>query len=80
MRNTVRWAVAAATMLTIGAAAVPASAGVRLARVTRSAEFTMPLSLDNDVRKFTFDFRAAPFTRPFPQRPHGLPMDAAGTV
>ena len=80
MRNTVRWAVAAATILTIGAAAVPASAGDRVARVTGSAEFTLPFSPDNEVRKFTFDVRAAPFTRPFPQRPQGLPMDATGTV
>jgi hypothetical protein len=80
MRNTARWAAGVAAMLAIGVAAVPASAGDRLSRVTGSAEFTLPFSPDDDVRKFTFDAKAAPFTRPFPQRPQGNPMDATGTV
>jgi hypothetical protein len=80
MRNTARWTAAAATMLAIGATAAPANAGDRLARVTGSAEFTLTFSPDDDVRRFTFDVRAAPFTRPFPARPQGNPMDATGTV
>jgi hypothetical protein len=81
MRKSVRWAaVAAAALLTAGAGAVPATARDRVARVTGTAEFTLPFSPDQDIRKFSFDVRAAPFTRPFPGRPQGNPMDATGTV
>jgi hypothetical protein len=80
MRNTARWAALAAATLAVVAGAVPATAGDRVARVTGSAEFTLPFSPDDDVRRFTFDAKAAPFTRPFPGRPQGNPMDATGTV
>ncbi|TDD80326.1 hypothetical protein E1293_21070 [Actinomadura darangshiensis] len=58
-----------------GPAAESARPGVRGA-----ADFRMPFTPDKDVRHFEFDARAAPYTRPFPGMPHGLPSDAAGTV
>ncbi|BCY12503.1 hypothetical protein L3i22_075910 [Actinoplanes sp. L3-i22] len=48
--------------------------------MTGSAEVTLPFFPDQDVRRFTFDARSAPFTRPVPDRPQGNPMDATGTV
>ncbi|WP_436530056.1 hypothetical protein [Actinoplanes sp. HUAS TT8] len=80
MRKSVRGIAAAATAITLATWAIPASAHDRVARVGGSAEFTLPFSPDNDVRRFSFDVRAAPFTRPLPGRPQGLPMDATGTV
>ncbi|MER5968429.1 hypothetical protein ABT112_01530 [Streptomyces sp. NPDC002055] len=50
------------------------------ARVTGSAEFALPYHPDADVRSFTFDARAVPYSRPIPGVPTGLPTDARGTV
>jgi hypothetical protein len=56
------------------------AAGAAEASVRGAADFQMPFAPDDDVRHFEFDARAAPYTRPFPEAPHGLPSDAAGTV
>ncbi|MFD3972371.1 hypothetical protein [Streptomyces cyaneofuscatus] len=50
------------------------------ASVVGSAEFVLPYHQDKDVRSFTFDARAAPYSRPLPGIPGGLPTDARGTV
>ncbi|MEU1820322.1 hypothetical protein ABZ543_34865 [Streptomyces roseifaciens] len=50
------------------------------ASVTGSAEFVLPYYKDDDVRSFTFDAHAAPYSRPLPGIPTGLPADARGTV
>lgn len=50
------------------------------ASVTGSAEFTLPYIKDKDVRTFTFDAHAVPYSRPLPGAPTGLPTDARGTV
>ncbi|MFD9571138.1 hypothetical protein ACFWBI_14945 [Streptomyces sp. NPDC059982] len=50
------------------------------ARVTGSAEFELPYVKDRDVRSFTFDAQAAPYSNPLPGIPTGLPSDARGTV
>ncbi|MEO3827738.1 hypothetical protein [Actinomadura sp. B10D3] len=56
------------------------AAGAKEASVRGAADFQMPFAPDKDVRHFEFEARAAPYTRPFPAAPHGLPSDAAGTV
>ncbi|MET9093266.1 hypothetical protein ABZX72_14360 [Streptomyces cyaneofuscatus] len=50
------------------------------ASVVGSGEFVLPYHRDKDVRSFTFDARAAPYSRPLPGIPGGLPTDARGTV
>ncbi|MFJ7326325.1 hypothetical protein ACIQVN_08715 [Streptomyces cyaneofuscatus] len=50
------------------------------ASVVGSAEFVLPYHQDKDVRSFTFDAQAAPYSRPLPGIPGGLPTDARGTV
>jgi hypothetical protein len=78
---------AAATLLTgisavPGAAASPDAAGAkptRSASVTGSAQIRYHPAPDDDIR-FHFDAHAAPFTRPIPEAPSGLPTDARGTV
>ncbi|MFG2621791.1 hypothetical protein ACGFXC_29650 [Streptomyces sp. NPDC048507] len=50
------------------------------AAVTGSAEFALPYLKDDDVRSFTFDAQAAPYSNPLPGIPTGLPTDARGTV
>ncbi|MBE1488154.1 hypothetical protein [Plantactinospora soyae] len=62
------------------ASAAPASRPGPLARVTGSAEVRLTYWPDSDVRAFTFDATAAPYSRPFPGAPDGLPTDAVGTV
>ncbi|WP_119726474.1 hypothetical protein [Thermomonospora amylolytica] len=52
----------------------------RTASVTGSGEFRLTFWSDEDVRSFTFDARATPYTRPVPGAPQGLPTDAVGTV
>lgn len=64
--------------LTADARAEPAAP--KLARVTGAADFMLPFSPDDDIRHFAFDATAAPYTRPFPGAPKGLPTDARGTV
>ncbi|MFD9374150.1 hypothetical protein ACFWBH_01200 [Streptomyces sp. NPDC059999] len=50
------------------------------ASVTGSAEFVLPYYPDDDIRSFGFDAQAAPYSRPLPGIPTGLPTDARGTV
>lgn len=50
------------------------------ASVVGSAEFVLPYHQDKDVRSFVFDARAAPYSRPLPGIPGGLPTDARGRV
>ncbi|WP_244257919.1 hypothetical protein [Streptomyces sp. Tu 2975] len=50
------------------------------ARVTGHGDFTLPYHQDEDVRSFSFDAVAAPYSRPLPGIPTGLPTDARGTV
>jgi hypothetical protein len=48
--------------------------------VTGSAAFRLPYLEDADIRSLTFDAHAAPYSRPIPGIPGGLPTDAHGTV
>jgi hypothetical protein len=50
------------------------------ASVTGGADFVLPYHQDEDVRSFSFDAVAAPYSRPLPGIPTGLPTDARGTV
>ncbi|MER6390618.1 hypothetical protein ABT236_19405 [Streptomyces sp. NPDC001523] len=50
------------------------------ASVTGSATFVLPYYPDDDVRSFSFDAHAVPYSRPLPEIPTGLPTDARGTV
>ncbi|WP_330237640.1 hypothetical protein [Streptomyces sp. NBC_00525] len=50
------------------------------ASVSGSAEFVLPYYPDDDIRSFSFDARADPYSRPLPGLPAGLPTDARGTV
>jgi hypothetical protein len=83
MRNAVKWSVAAA-MVAAAVGAVPsvAVAGGKPApaRVTGRADFALPFWPDDDVRSFTFDVTAKPWSRPLPGLPTGSPADATGTV
>ncbi|MGP3973346.1 hypothetical protein ACTWQF_04760 [Streptomyces sp. 8N114] len=67
------------------AASGPASSGKPQQRpthasVTGSAEFRLPYVNDDDIRSFAFDAHAAPYSKPVPGVPTGLPTDAYGTV
>ncbi|GHF55511.1 hypothetical protein GCM10010218_41300 [Streptomyces mashuensis] len=81
-------AVAAALAVTavLGATAVAATddhgkgGKQEVAAVRGSAEFMLPYYPDDDVRSFTFDAEAAPYSNPQPGIPTGLPTDAKGTV
>ncbi|MFD9432245.1 hypothetical protein [Streptomyces sp. NPDC060002] len=72
---------ASATALT-GATAASGSPRERPIRasVSGSAAFRLPYVEDADIRSLTFDAHAAPFSRPIPGVPGGLPTDAYGTV
>ncbi|GAA2109985.1 hypothetical protein [Actinomadura alba] len=50
------------------------------ASVTGSAQVRLTYWPDDDVRTFTFDARATPYSSPKPGAPAGLPTDAKGTV
>ncbi|MGC4876494.1 hypothetical protein ACLQ26_09580 [Micromonospora sp. DT43] len=84
MRNTFRALGTAAIMVGVTLVAVPGANatphGPRVASVGGSGEVRLTYSPDNDVRSFTFDARATPYTRALPGAPHGLPTDATGTV
>ncbi|MBU2664218.1 hypothetical protein KOI35_12015 [Actinoplanes bogorensis] len=54
--------------------------GFRGARVTGTGEVVLTFAPDRDVRRFSFDVRAKPYSRPLPGAEHGLPSDATGTV
>ncbi|MFI5774770.1 hypothetical protein ACIA74_41245 [Streptomyces sp. NPDC051658] len=76
----------ASSALSASPASSPASsAGQRAgkptyASVTGSAEFVLPYYKDDDIRSFSFDAHAAPYSRPLPGIPTGLPTDARGTI
>ncbi|MFI6518414.1 hypothetical protein ACIBF1_22860 [Spirillospora sp. NPDC050679] len=75
--------VAAAAVLGSGvASAAPEQGGDRgrAAKVTGSGEFRLTFYPDDDIRSFTFDAQAVPYTRPIPGYPQGMPTDARGTV
>lgn len=79
-------AVVAAFLVGLPLSAAPvASAGLRAdktayASVTGRGEFVLPHYQDHDVRTFGFDAHAAPYSRPLPGTPTGLPTDARGTA
>lgn len=52
----------------------------RTASVTGAGDVRLTFAPDRDVRSFSFDARATPYTRPMPGAPQGLPTDATGTV
>ncbi|MGW1674939.1 hypothetical protein [Streptomyces sp. NPDC002324] len=83
-RRTVAVLAALATGLTLSSAA-GASSGDReekpvRASVVGSARFVLPYYKDDDIRSFTFDAHGAPYSRPLPTIPTGLPTDATGTI
>ncbi|NUV98897.1 hypothetical protein [Streptomyces sp. CAI 127] len=57
----------------------PATKPARTASVHGSARIHYAFSPDDDIR-FTIDAEAAPYSRPLPGLPQGLPTDARGTV
>lgn len=74
-------ALAASAMVAIG----PTAAGRSPERpphasVTGAAEFRLPYLNDADVRSIAVEAHAAPYSRPIPEVPSGLPTDAYGTV
>lgn len=71
-------ALAAVGALLTGSTAA-GGAGAEPAAVTGSAQIRYHFAPEDDIR-FHFDAHAAPFTRPTPQAPSGLPTDARGTV
>lgn len=89
-RKTVAAVAAAAALAALGAFTSTASTAsaadaadgrkpVGHASVSGSARVFYSYSPDDDIH-FTFDVRAAPFSRPIPAMPQGLPTDARGTV
>ncbi|MFD8993750.1 hypothetical protein [Streptomyces abikoensis] len=77
--------VALAATVTLGGAAAgnavaAPDAAPQRASVTGSATFGLPYWPDKDVRSFTFDAHAKPYSRPLAGLPSGLPTDAEGTV
>lgn len=90
MSRSVRRTLAAIAVLGAGLAAASVSVAASAdqeekprpvrASVVGSAEFVLPYHQDKDVRSFTFAARAAPYSRPLPGIPGGLPTDARGTV
>ncbi|MGW4054313.1 hypothetical protein ACWENA_26160 [Streptomyces sp. NPDC004779] len=50
------------------------------ARIVGSGDIVLPYVSDNDVRSFSIDAVAAPYSIPRPKIPTGLPVDARGTV
>ncbi|NIK54301.1 hypothetical protein [Kribbella shirazensis] len=74
---------AAAALVAVVAVSATAQAGPvkpKVASVSGSADFMLPFYPDDDVRHVDFDATAAPYSRPFPGVPTGLPTDARGTV
>ncbi|MER5853867.1 hypothetical protein ABT126_45190 [Streptomyces sp. NPDC002012] len=84
LRRTVAGLTVLATGLTLSSAAVAATGHWEekpvSASVVGSAEFVLPYYKDNDTRSFTFDAHGAPYSRPLPTIPTGLPTDAQGTI
>ncbi|MFD7920938.1 hypothetical protein ACFV3R_17150 [Streptomyces sp. NPDC059740] len=75
-------AIAVSAVVVTGATTASGSPRERPAQasVTGSATFRLPYLKDDDVRSLTFDAHAAPYSRPIPGVPSGLPTDAHGTV
>jgi hypothetical protein len=75
-------AVAAGSSAALAAASQSESAKPKAAGVQGSAQIRLTYSPDDDIRTFTFDAQAVPYSRPVPDAgaPHGLPTDARGTV
>ncbi len=71
---------AAGTVLVTTGGAARSAPPPQPARVTGVVEFGLPFWPDQDVRKFGFDVRSTPYTRPLPGLPTGSPADATGTV
>ncbi|MFC4021459.1 hypothetical protein ACFOW4_26450 [Micromonospora sp. GCM10011542] len=84
MRNTLRGLGAAAVVVGVALVAVPSAGATRqaprAASVDGAGEVRLTFAPDRDVRSFTFEARAIPYSRPIPGAPHGLPTDATGTV
>ncbi|MBC6457408.1 hypothetical protein HKK72_05775 [Actinomadura sp. HBU206391] len=72
-------AVTLAVPTAMAATPTPAKPSQTKASVTGSAQVRLTYSPDDDVRTFTFDAHAAPFTRPVGEY-SGLPTDAKGTM
>ncbi|WP_143200531.1 hypothetical protein [Kitasatospora sp. CB01950] len=74
-------ALAATTLGALGtfAAEHANAASPGTATVSGSVRVFYVYSAQDEIR-FTFDAQAAPFSRPLPGRPQGLPTDARGTV
>ncbi|MGW5414810.1 hypothetical protein [Actinomadura geliboluensis] len=58
----------------------PATPAAEAARVSGAAQVRLTYWPDQDIRSFTFDARAVPYSKPVPGAPGGLPTDARGTV
>jgi hypothetical protein len=77
---------AGTTLVGLVSSASVASAAPRaphpVAAVRGSAVVRLTFAPDDEVRTFTFDVRASPYSRPMPGggADHGLPTDATGTV
>jgi hypothetical protein len=80
MRRSAAVLLAAGTVLVATGQAAQSAPSPKPAKVTGTAEFTLPFFPDDDVRRFSFDVRSTPYTRPLPGLPTGSPADATGTV
>ncbi|TDC81641.1 hypothetical protein E1285_32255 [Actinomadura sp. 7K507] len=58
----------------------PATPEAKTARVSGSAEIRLTYWPDQDIRAFTFNAKAVPYSAPKPGAPDGLPTDARGIV
>ncbi|MEU8800432.1 hypothetical protein [Spirillospora sp. NPDC048819] len=90
MRNTTKTAILIGAAITAMAAPVAAqatstptaapAAEAKTARVSGSAQIRLTYWPDQDVRAFTFNAHAVPYSAPKPGLPNGLPTDARGIV
>ncbi|MBL7262149.1 hypothetical protein [Paractinoplanes lichenicola] len=80
MRKLIGAGAIAVTLAVLAGSSAQAGPPPRQARVTGTAEFVLTFSPDDDIRRFTFDVRANPYSEPKPGAENGLPTDATGTV
>lgn len=80
MRRGAAAALAVGAVLAVTGEAARSAPATAPARVTGTVDFALPFSPDDDVRRFSFDARSTPWTRPLPGLPQGSPADATGTV
>ncbi|TDC55052.1 hypothetical protein E1281_14655 [Actinomadura sp. KC345] len=82
MPRTIKIAVVIVAAIAVMAAPVAAETTTEpeAARVSGSGQIRLTYWPDQDVRAFTFDARAVPYSEPKPGAPDGLPTDARGTV